>query len=109
MSNAEARVLRKNYAFLTSKLDPVALRTRLYAEQLLTEYEYAEIQAQSVAPLANELILAALKRRAPGYLERLCLILEEDSANQYVANKLREGKEYSDCLVYRSYCTITFN
>ena len=91
-SSRDAKVLRKNYAFLTSKLDPVSLRTKLYAAELLTEYEYHEIKAQSVVPTANEVILAALKKRAPGYLERLCTILEEDSANQYVANKLREGR-----------------
>ena len=91
MSETEKRVLRKNYAFLVKKLDPVGIRSLLHAEGLLTDYELAEIQAQPVTPAANELILSALKRRAPGFMEKFCEILEDEPANKYIVDKLREG------------------
>ena len=95
MTDKEKLVLRKNYAFLVKKLDAASIRSSLNAEGLLTDYELAEVQAQSVAPAANELILAALKRRAPGFLEKFCRVLEEEPANQHIVDKLREGRQLS--------------
>jgi len=92
MTDKEKLVLRKNYAFLIQKLDPASIRLLLNAEGLLTDYELAQVQAQSIAPAANELILAALKRRAPGFLEKFCKVLEEEAANQHIVDRLREGK-----------------
>lgn len=93
MTDKEKRVLRNNYAFLVKKMDPASLRPLLLGEELLTDFEYAEIQAQSIAPAANELILAALKRRAPGFMDKFIRILEDDSANQHIADKLRAGMD----------------
>ena len=100
MTDKEKLVLRKNYAFLVKKLDAPSIRVSLNAEGLLTDYELAEVQAQSVAPAANELILAALKRRAPGFLEKFCRVLEEEPANQQIVDKLREGRQHSYLLIH---------
>ena len=100
MTDKEKLVLRKNYAFLVKKLDAPSIRVSLNAEGLLTDYELAEVQAQSVAPAANELILAALKRRAPGFLEKFCRVLEEEPANQHIVDKLREGRQHSYLLIH---------
>ena len=107
MTDKEKLVLRKNYAFLVKKLDAASIRSSLNAEGLLTDYELAEVQAQSVAPAANELILAALKRRAPGFLEKFCRVLEEEPANQHIVDRLREGRHRSYLLIHPTVAFIT--
>ena len=59
MTDKEKLVLRKNYAFLLQKLDPASVRLLLKVEGLLTDYE---VQAQSVAPVANKLKVLGINR-----------------------------------------------
>ena len=89
MSREEKAVFRNNHAFLLRSLDPGSVRVSLYTEGLLTDYEYEEIKAERVTSTANELILSALKRRGPGFLKRFCDVLNQESANRHITDKLR--------------------
>lgn len=89
MSREEKDILRHNHAFLVRSLDPGSVRASLHAEGLLTDYEYEEIKVERVTLAANELILSALKRRGPGFLKRFCDVLDQESVNSHITNKLR--------------------
>ena len=94
-SNMEAwekELLRKHYGFLLRSLDPEAVRIALYSNDLLTQCEHDQIKAQTTPMAANELILEALKRRAPGTLERVHRILEEEGGHPNVIEKLQRGR-----------------
>ena len=85
----EKQVLKANYAYLVSKLNPDSIAPSLLAQGLLTDHEYDLVTAQPVKSKANEIILAGLKKRAPGFLERFISVLKEDSANRNIVDKLR--------------------
>ena len=88
----EKQILRRNYGFLSRSLDPECTRVALVGAGLLTEHENQQIRARKEVPMeANELILDALKRRAPGTLERFCKILEEEGGHKHVLDKLKPG------------------
>ena len=88
----EKKLLRKHYSFLLRSLDPETVRIALYSNDLLTWNEHEQIKAQTTSVSANERILEALNRRAPGTLERFCRILEEEGGHSNVIEKLRSGK-----------------
>ena len=87
----ESKVLKRNYSFLLKSLNPQSARIALYQAELLTQCEYEKIVAETTPTGANELILEALKRRAPGTLERFCEILKEEPAHKHIADKLKSG------------------
>ena len=87
----EKRVLQRNYSFLLRSLDPGCSRVALVGAELLTPHENQQIEAQKTPIEANELILDALKRRAPGTLERFCKILEKEGGQGHVLDKLKPG------------------
>lgn len=87
----EKDLLKRHYSFLLRSLDPECVRIALYGAKLLTDREYEQISAKITATNQNELILEALKRRAPGTLERFCNILEEDGGHQHVLEILKPG------------------
>ena len=87
----ERDLLKKLYSFLLKSLDPETVRIALYSNDLLTQCEHDQIKAQNTPMAANELILEALKRRAPGTLERVCRILEEEGGHPNVIEKLKRG------------------
>lgn len=89
MSVSEKDVIKKHYAYLSSKMDPDSLAPALLAQNLLTDNEYAKVRAQSLKMEANQLILAGLIRKEAGYLERFISVLQEDAANQHIVEKLR--------------------
>lgn len=89
MSREEKEVLRNNHVFLVRSLDTGSIRVALHAEGLLTDYEYAEIKAERVNLVANELILSALKRRGPGFLKKFCEVLDQEPANRHITDKIR--------------------
>lgn len=88
----EQKLLRKHYSFLLRSLDPETVRIALYSNDHLTQCEHDQIKAQTTPMAANELILEALKRRAPGTLEKVCRILEDEGGHQNVIEKLQEGR-----------------
>lgn len=88
----EQKLLRKHYSFLLRSLDPETVRIALYSNDHLTQCEHDQIKAQTTPMAANELILEALKRRAPGTLEKVCRILEDERGHQNVIEKLQEGR-----------------
>ena len=88
----EKKLLRKHYSFLLRSLDPETVRIALYSNDLLTWNEHEQIKAQTTPVAANERILEALNRRAPGTLERFCRILEEEGGHPNVIEKLRSGR-----------------
>ena len=93
----EKELLRKHYSFLLRSLDPEAVRVALYSNDLLTQCEHDQIRAKSSIPMeANELILEALKRRAPGTLERVCKIVEEEGGHLNVIEKLQRGRPITE-------------
>lgn len=84
-------MLKNHYHFLLRSLDPESVRITLNAANLLTPCENDQIRAQSTPTAANEQILEALRRRAPGSLERFCHLLEEEGGHQHVVDKLWIG------------------
>ena len=84
-------MLKRHHSFLLRSLDPDTVRIALYTENLLTQCEHDRIKAEATQMSANELILEALKRRAPGTLERFCTILKEEAGHQHVVDKLMPG------------------
>ena len=87
----ESKVLKRNYSFLLKSLDPQSVRIALNQAELLTQCEYEKIMAETTPTAANELILEALKRRAPGTLRKLCEILKEEPGHQHIADRLKSG------------------
>ena len=87
----EKKVLQRNYSFLLKSLDPECTRVALVGADLLTTNENQQIGAQKTPIEANERILDALKRRAPGTLEKFCKILEEEGGQEHVLDKLKPG------------------
>lgn len=89
MSASERDVIKKHYAYLSSKMDPSSLAPALLAENLLTDNEYEKVRAQSLNSEANQLILAGLMRKEAGYLERFIDVLQKDAANRHIVERLR--------------------
>ena len=87
----ERDLLRRHHSFLLRSLEPDTVRRALYQQDLLTQCEHDNIRAEATQMSANELILEALKRRAPGTLERFCAILREEPGHQHVVDKLMPG------------------
>ena len=88
----EKRLLQRNYSFLLRSLDPECIRVALVGADLLTPNENQQISAQKIPMEANELILDALKRRAPGTLEEFCIILEKEGGHKHVLDRLKPGR-----------------
>ena len=88
----ERDLLKTHYSFLLKSLDPETVRIALWSKDLLTPCEHDQIKAQTTPMAANEQILEALKRRAPGTLERFCMILEEEGGHANVVEKLKKGR-----------------
>ena len=88
----EKQILKRHYSFLLTSLDPDSVRVALYSAELLTQCENEKIKSQTTPTSTNEEILEALKRRAPGTLERFCKILEKEVVgHQHVVDRLKPG------------------
>ena len=81
-------VLKRNRGYLELKIPIDAIITQLHAQNILLDYEYAEMTSQPFPIKKNRLLIDALLEKHPSTFYQFCSILEGQHGYEYIAHHL---------------------
>ena len=81
-------VLKRNRGYLELKIPIDAIIPQLHAQDLLLDYEYAEVTSQPFPIKKNRSLIDAFLRKAPSIFYQFCSILEGQHGYEYIAHHL---------------------
>jgi hypothetical protein len=81
-------VLKHNRGYLELKIPIDAIIPQLHAQDLLLDYEYAEVTSQPFPIRKNRSLIDAFLKKAPSIFYQFCSILEGQHGYEYIAHHL---------------------
>jgi hypothetical protein len=93
---AAHEVLRKNRGYLELKVPIEVIKSELYSQKVLSDYEYYELTSQPFPIKMNQCLLDALMRKSPEMFDRFCSILGNTPGYEYIAHYLQREVEGLD-------------
>jgi hypothetical protein len=89
-------VLKHNRGYLELKIPIEVIITELHGQDLLLDYEYAEVTSQPFPIRKNRSLIDVLLRKAPSTFYQFCSILEGHHGYAYIAHHLIREVQHLD-------------
>ena len=81
-------VLKRNRGYLELKIPIDAIIPQLHAQDLLLDYEYAEVTSQPFPIKKNRSLIDAFLKKGPSIFYQFCSILEGQHGYEYISHHL---------------------